>query len=76
MPTLVRRQDTTRKDARERKKERRAEELLLKKEEVKRMKALEMKKHAEQLRRIASEGGRDVDDEGQFPRIYPASIFP
>lgn len=64
--SLVRRQDSTRKDARERKKERKEEKLLRKREEVKRMKALKMKELREKLERIGKEGGKNIDEEGMF----------
>lgn len=62
LPSLVRREDTTRKDARERRKARKEEELLKKKEEVKRLKGLKMKDLRSKLERIGKEGGRNLDE--------------
>ncbi|CAE6425253.1 unnamed protein product [Rhizoctonia solani] len=69
--TSVRRTDTSRKDAREKKKERKAEKMLAKKEEVKRLKALKMREIKEKLEKIRMEGGLGKgkqkaieDDEG------------
>ena len=70
LPTAVRRQDTTRKDARERRKERKEEELRKRQEEVKRMKALKMREIRRKLERVGREAGlknfqsrNDNDDE-------------
>ena len=52
IPTAVRRPDTTRIEARERRKERKDAEKLQKKEEIKRMKALKKKELQEKLDRI------------------------
>ena len=57
LPSIVRRQDTTRKDARERKKERKEEELRQRREEVKRMKALKMREIKRKLDMVGREGG-------------------
>lgn len=62
LPSLVRREDTTRKDARERRKARKEEELLKKKEEVKRLKGLKMKDLRSKLERIGKEGGRNLEE--------------
>ncbi|KAH7925289.1 Krr1-domain-containing protein [Leucogyrophana mollusca] len=62
LPSTVRREDTTRKDARARKKERKEEELEKKREEVRRMKALKMKEVRRRLERIGREGGVGEDD--------------
>ncbi|TFK45092.1 KRI1-like family C-terminal-domain-containing protein [Crucibulum laeve] len=62
LPSLVRRQDTTRKDARERRKERKEEEIQKRKEEVRRMKALKMREVRRRLEKIAGEGG--LKDQG------------
>ncbi|KAF7289267.1 Kri1-C domain-containing protein [Mycena indigotica] len=51
LPSTVRREDTTRKDARERRKQRKAEELAQRKEEVKRLKGLKMKEIRARLER-------------------------
>jgi protein KRI1 len=57
LPSLVRRQDTTRKDARERRKQRKEEELQKKKEEVRRLKALKMREVKRKLELIGRQGG-------------------
>ncbi|OBZ65900.1 Protein kri1 [Grifola frondosa] len=62
LPSLVRRQDTSRKDAREKRKARKEEELLQKKEEVKRLKALKMKNLRAKLERIGREGGKSLEE--------------
>ncbi|KII95576.1 hypothetical protein PLICRDRAFT_170210 [Plicaturopsis crispa FD-325 SS-3] len=62
IPSAVRREDTTRKDARERRKARKAEELAKRKEEVKRLKALKMREVKAKLEMIGREGGRTLDD--------------
>ncbi|THH23243.1 hypothetical protein EUX98_g7935 [Antrodiella citrinella] len=61
--TGVRREDTTRKDARERRKQRKEEELLQKREEVKRLKALKLKEVRAKLEKIGKEGGVSLEDE-------------
>ena len=63
--STVRRTDTTRKEARERKKQRKEDELLKRKEEVKRLKALKMKEVREKLERVGREGGRSVREDGK-----------
>lgn len=62
LPSLVRRQDTTRKEAREKRKARKEEELLKKKEEVNRLKALKMKDLRAKLERISREGGKRLEE--------------
>ena len=62
LPSLVRREDTSRKDARERKKQRKEEELVKKREEVKRLKGLKMKDLRAKLERIGREGGKNIDE--------------
>jgi protein KRI1 len=62
LPSLVRREDTSRKDARERKKQRKEEELARKREEVKRLKGLKMKELKAKLERIGREGGKNLDE--------------
>ena len=57
LPSVVRRQDTTRKEARERRKERKEEELRKRQEEVKRMKALKMREIKRKLNMVGREGG-------------------
>ncbi|THV06167.1 hypothetical protein K435DRAFT_849267 [Dendrothele bispora CBS 962.96] len=61
--TLIRREDTTRKDARDRRKKRKEEELQKKREEIKRLKALKMKEVRARLERIGREGGKNYDDD-------------
>ena len=62
LTSTVRRQDTTRKEGRERRKARKEEELLQKREEVKRLKALKMKELRRKLEQIGKEGGlQDID---------------
>lgn len=51
LPSLVRREDTTRKDARERRKQRKEEELAKRKEEVRRLKGLKVKEIRTRLER-------------------------
>ncbi|KDQ13913.1 hypothetical protein BOTBODRAFT_44855 [Botryobasidium botryosum FD-172 SS1] len=63
IPSLVRRTDTTRKEARERRKQRKEEELLKKKEEVKRLKALKLKEVRKKLAMVSEEAGLE-DIEG------------
>ena len=65
LASTVRRQDTTRKEARERRKARKEEELLQKREEVKRLKALKMKELRRKLERIGKEGGLQHIDKHQ-----------
>ncbi|KAJ3919714.1 KRI1-like family C-terminal-domain-containing protein [Lentinula edodes] len=63
IPSLIRREDTTRKEARERRKKRREEEIEKKREEVKRMKALKMKELRMRLDRIGKQGGKNAEDD-------------
>ncbi|KAJ3525199.1 hypothetical protein NM688_g8439 [Phlebia brevispora] len=60
--TLVRREDSSRKEAREKRKARKEEEMLKKKEEVKRLKALKMKEVRVKLERIGREGGKKLEE--------------
>jgi protein KRI1 len=67
IPSSVRPEDTSRKEARERRKVRKQEKLLKKREEVKRLKRLKMKEIWEKLERIGREGGKTLEDnEGEF----------
>ena len=75
LPSAVRRQDTTRKEARERRKERKEEELRKRQEEVKRMKALKMREIRRKFQRVGREAGlkkfqsrddNDDDDDDEF----------
>ncbi|KZT04845.1 Krr1-domain-containing protein [Laetiporus sulphureus 93-53] len=61
IPSLVRRQDSSRKEAREKRKARKEEELLKKKEEIKRLKALKMKEIRTKLEMIGREGGKSLE---------------
>ncbi|KAF8589513.1 hypothetical protein K439DRAFT_1383413 [Ramaria rubella] len=63
LSSIVRREDTKRKEARERRKQRKEEELQKKREEVRRMKALKMKELRQKLEQIGKEGGVDMDSE-------------
>lgn len=63
--STVRRVDTTRKDARDRKKQRQEEELEKKREEVRRLKALKMKEVRRKLERIGREGGVEIDPNAE-----------
>ncbi|EJD50270.1 hypothetical protein AURDEDRAFT_182635 [Auricularia subglabra TFB-10046 SS5] len=63
IPTLVRREDTRRKEARDRRKARKEEERLQKREEVKRLKALKVKELRRKLERIGREGGAALEHE-------------
>ena len=56
-PSLVRRADTTRKEARERRRKRKEEEMARKREEVRRMKALKQREVKRKLERVRWEGG-------------------
>lgn len=60
--SLVRREDSSRKEAREKRKARKEEEMLKKKEEVKRLKALKMKEVRSKLEMIGREGGKKLED--------------
>ena len=62
MPSLVRREESSRKEARERKKQRKEEELAKKREEVKRLKGLKMKDLRAKLERIGREGGKNINE--------------
>ena len=64
LPSVVRRQDTTRKEARERRKERKEDVRRKRQEEVKRMKALKMREIKRKLERIGREGGLKKIDRG------------
>ena len=83
LTSTVRRQDTTRKEARERRKARKEEELLQKREEVKRLKALKLKELRRKLERIGQEGGlEDIDQhqgitdlEPHFRRVAESSHY-
>ena len=74
LTSTVRRQETTRKEARARRNARKEEELLQKREEVKRLKALKMKELRRKLERISREGGLQGIDEHQGI-IEPPVVF-
>ncbi|KAJ4483775.1 KRI1-like family C-terminal-domain-containing protein [Lentinula aciculospora] len=63
IPSLVRREDTTRKEARERRKNRREEEIQKKREEVKILKGLKMKELRMKLDQIGKQGGKSLEDD-------------
>ncbi|EAU91884.1 hypothetical protein CC1G_04651 [Coprinopsis cinerea okayama7 len=76
--SVVRRTDSTRKEARERRKARKEEELAKKKEEVRRLKALRMKEIKRKLEKIGKVGGllkgkkRSGDGEESGDEIHEA----
>lgn len=72
LPSVVRREDSSRKEARERKKQRKEEELTKKREEVKRLKSLKMKELRMKLERIGREGGKNLDETKGQPS---SSVF-
>ncbi|KAF9442814.1 hypothetical protein P691DRAFT_779207 [Macrolepiota fuliginosa MF-IS2] len=57
IPSLVRREDTKRKDARERRKQRKEEEMEKRREEVRRLKALKMREIRRKLELVGRQGG-------------------
>jgi protein KRI1 len=64
--STVRREDGTRKEARERRKARKAEEIARKQEEVKRLKALKMREIRRKLDLVSKESG-GLAPEGKVP---------
>jgi protein KRI1 len=68
-PSLVRRADTTRKEARERRKQRKEEEMAKKREEVRRMKALKQREVKRKLERIKWEGGLSGGGGGEGEEV-------
>ncbi|KAG8705566.1 hypothetical protein FRC09_002883 [Ceratobasidium sp. 395] len=64
VPT-VRRTDTSRKEAREKKKARKEEKMLAKREEVKRLKALKLREVREKLEQVRAEGGLGKPKAGE-----------
>lgn len=69
LPDTVRRQDSTRKDARARRRERKEAELEQKRQELGRLKNLKMKEVRQKLEKIGTEGGRHTnvdEDQGGF----------
>ncbi|KAJ3508823.1 hypothetical protein NLJ89_g5548 [Agrocybe chaxingu] len=69
LASTVRREDTKRKEARERKKERKEEELAKKREEVKRLKALKMREVKRKLEMIGRQGGlktKKAEEDNEF----------
>ncbi|PPR06766.1 hypothetical protein CVT26_003916 [Gymnopilus dilepis] len=73
LPSLVRRPDTTRKEARERRKQRKEEEMQKKREEVNRLKALKMREVKRKLEMISRQAGlktkkpeAEGEDEDEF----------
>jgi protein KRI1 len=65
--STVRREDTSRKDARERKKARKAEALARKNEDVKRLKALKLREIRKKLNIVSKESEFTV--EGVIPKV-------
>lgn len=63
LPSLVRRQDTSRKEAREKRKQRKEEEKALKREEVKRLKALKMREIRGKIEKIEQEAGKGLKSD-------------
>ncbi|KAG8781908.1 hypothetical protein FRC16_002757, partial [Serendipita sp. 398] len=63
LPSVVRRPDTSRKEAREKRKERKEEEMVQKKEEVNRLKALKMREIKSKIDRIQQEGGKRIKED-------------
>ncbi|KIM31167.1 hypothetical protein M408DRAFT_65240 [Serendipita vermifera MAFF 305830] len=63
LPSLVRRQDTSRKEAREKRKQRKEEEKAMKREEVNRLKALKMREIRAKVDRIQKEGGVGIEGD-------------
>lgn len=63
----MRREDTSRKEARERKKARKAEALAKQNEEVKRLKALKMREIRQRLDTVSKESGLTTEGMGYFP---------
>ncbi|KAK0210500.1 Krr1-domain-containing protein [Desarmillaria ectypa] len=75
IPSLVRREDTTRKDARERRKMRKEEELQQKKEEVRRFKSLKMKEIRAKLDMIGREALEVLDLDADWdPDAHDAQM--
>lgn len=67
----MRREDTTRKEAREKRKARKEEELAKKREEISRLKALKMRELRSKLERIGREGGKSLEeDAGMWRRPH------
>ncbi|KAJ6631459.1 KRI1-like family C-terminal-domain-containing protein [Mycena sp. CBHHK59/15] len=66
LPSLVRREDTTRKDARERRRQRKEEELAKRKEEVRRLKGLKVKEIRARLEKagVATGGAESLEELG------------
>ncbi|KAK0197362.1 KRI1-like family C-terminal-domain-containing protein [Armillaria mellea] len=73
--SLVRREDTTRKDGRERRKARKEEELLKKKEEVRRLKSLKVKEIRAKLDRIGREALETLNLDADWdPEAHDAKM--
>lgn len=76
--STVRREESHRKEVRERRKERKEQEKLQKKEEVKRLKSLKMKEIREKLERVGKEGGKKVDEtegESDTRRLFAHVLY-
>ncbi|KAG8815533.1 hypothetical protein FRC17_000675, partial [Serendipita sp. 399] len=63
LPSVVRRVDTSRKEAREKRKQRKEEEKSRRKEEVNRLKALKMREIKNKIDRIQHEGGKGLKED-------------
>lgn len=68
MTGTVRREDTSRKDARDRKKARKMDEIAKKNEEVKRLKALKMREIRQKLDLVSKESG--FAEDGAIPSLF------
>ncbi|KAF7362375.1 Kri1-C domain-containing protein [Mycena venus] len=74
LPSLVRREDTTRKDARERRKQRKEEELAKRKEEVRRLKGLKVKEIRARLERAGVATG-EAECNAYFSSAQTINLF-
>lgn len=70
IPSTLRRPDTTRVDARARRRERKEEEKLQKREEVKRLKSLRLKDLQKRMERVGREGGIEIGEDGKSHSVF------